>query len=169
MKVKHFVLRHKSSGKIASRLDQRSKALILEAQRLTDDSLGGGITSLLLPTSVEKKNEIVKIGKIYTSCLVSSRPGAKSGKSDRKALKAALANDHLIAKLVVLYAKYIGGKPAAQTISSKAFTGWFKKELNKTKSNVYQTVLTLAPVLLEVERNDRWWGIAFAKRRKTQS
>jgi hypothetical protein len=53
--------------------------------------------------------------------------------------------------------------------SVKAFTRWLKKELKDTKSIAYKTARKLAPVLVEVERSDRWWEFAFAERRKTQS
>jgi hypothetical protein len=169
MRDEKLVLRHKASGKIASRKDQEYKALTLHAQQLTASGRGGGIISLGLPTSVKDQNEMVQIAKTYSVSRVTARAGNNSETSDKKQLKAALANDELIAKLAVLYGKHIGEKPGPHTISSKAFTGWLKKELTNNKSIAYKTALKLAPVLLEVERNDRWWESAFAERRKTQS
>ena len=169
MKGEKLVLRHKASGKIASRRDQESKALTLHAQQLTASGEGGGIVALRLPTSVKDKNEMVRIGETYSVSRVKARPGNNAETSDKKQLQAALTNDELISRLAELYGKHIGEKPGPHTISSKAFTGWLKKELKNTKSIAYKTALKLAPVLLEVERNDRWWEAAFAERRKTQS
>ena len=90
VRPEHLVLRHKASGKIASRKDQKAKALIMEAQRLIDDGLGGGITSLLVPKSAKDKAEIAKMGKIYAVSRVGARRGDKSGTSDRKLLKTAV-------------------------------------------------------------------------------
>ena len=169
MKDEKLVLRNKATGKIASRKDHESKALTLHAQQLTASGQGGGIVALRLPTSVQDKNEMMRIGETYSVSHVRARPGDKAGTSDKKALQVALKNDDLIAKLVALYEQHIGDKPGPHTISSKGFTGWLKKELKTTNSIAHQTVLELAPVLLEVERSDRWWEFAFAERRKTQS
>ena len=169
MKNEKLVLRNKATGKIASRRDQESKALSLHAQQLTASGQGGGIVALMLPTSVKDKNEMVRIGETYSVSRVKARPGNNAETSDKKQLQAAMTNDELIAKLAELYRKHRGEKPGPHTISSKAFTGWFKKELKNTESIAYKTALKLAPVLLEVERNDRWWEAAFAERRKTQS
>ena len=169
MKGEKLVLRHKASGKIASRKDQESKALTLHAQQLTASGQGGGIVALRLPTSVKDKNEMVRIGQTYSVSRVEARLGNNAETSDKKQLQAALTNDELIAKLAELYRKHIGEKPGPHTISSKAFTRWLKKELNNTQSMAYKAARSLAPVLLEVERNDRWWEAAFAERRKTQS
>ena len=169
MNAQRLVLRNKASGKIASRKDQRRIALILEVERLAAGGQGGGITSLLLPNSPEEKAGLAKIRKIYTVCRVKTRPGTKSRMSDRNALHLAVNNDFLIAKLAVLFGEYIGNKPGPQMKSVKAFTRWLKNELKNTKGIAYKTALKLAPVLLEVERSDRWWESAFAERRKTQS
>jgi len=169
MKGEKLVLRHKASGKIASRKDQESKALTLHAQQLTASGRGGGIISLGLPTSVQDQNEMVRIGETYCVSRVKARPGDNAETSDKKQLQAALTNDELIAKLAVLYGKHIGEKPGPHTISSKAFTRWLKKEFNNTQSMAYKAARSLAPVLLEQERGDRWWACAIAERQKTQS
>lgn len=169
MNAQRLVLRNKASGKIASRKDQRRIALILEAERLAAGGQGGGITSLLLPNSPREKAGLAKIRKIYTVCRVKTRPGSKSRMGDRNTLHSAVNDDFLIAKLAVLFGEHIGDKPGPQMTSVKAFTRWLKKELKNTKSIAYKTALKLAPVLLEVERSDRWWESAFAERRKTQS
>ena len=169
MKKQRLVLRHKKSGKIASRKDQAIKALILEAQRLTDGGLGAGITSLLLPTSPQAKAEIDEIREIYTVCLVKPRPGKKSKTTVNKAIQTALADDELIAKLAVMYEEQMGNKPGPHTVSAKAFTHWLKNQLKKTESDAYRTVIKVAPILLEVEYSERWWADNFAERRKTQS
>ena len=163
------MLRHKASKKIASRRNQSSEAMTLEAQRLTDDGVGCGITSLLLPTSLKGEVAIAKIGEIYTADRVKARPGGKSGNSDQKRLKAALGNDELFAKLVCLYLKDIGSDPGPQTKSVKAFTRWIKAELQRQSSPAHRVVRSLAPVLLEAGRGDRWWESAISERRKTQS
>jgi len=169
MNAQHLVLRNRVSGKIASRKDQRRIALILEVERLAAGGKGGGITSLLLPNSPKEKAELAKIRRIYTACRVKARPGSKSKTSDRNALHLAVNDDSLIAKFAVLFGKHIGDKPGPQMTSVKAFTRWLKKELKNTNSIAYKAALKLAPVLLEVDRNDRWWESAFAERRKTQS
>ena len=169
MNAQRLVLRNRVSGKIASRKDQRRIALILEVERLAAGGKGGGITSLLLPNSPKEKAELAKIRRIYTACRVKARPGSKSKTSDRNALHLAVNDDSLIAKFAVLFGKHIGDKPGPQMTSVKAFTRWLKKELKNTNSIAYKTALKLAPVLLEVDRNDRWWESAFAERRKTQS
>ena len=160
------MLRHKTSRKIASRPKQRTEAMTLEAQRLDDNDIGGGIASLLLPTSPEEEVSVAKIAGIYTADRVKARPGAKS---DRKKLKAAMENDELFAKLVCLYSEHNGDESGPQTNSVKAFTRWLKAVLQCRGSPAYPVILKLAPVLLEVERGDRWWESAMSKRRKTQS
>jgi hypothetical protein len=169
LKGEHLVLRNKASKKIASRRNQSHEAMTLEAQRLTADGVGGGITSLLLPTSLKGEVALAKIAEIYTADRVKARPGGKSGQVDRKRLKAAMANDELFAKLISLYSEYIGSEPGPQTKSVKAFTGWLKGVFKRPGSPAYKVVFRIAPVLLEVERGDPWWGSAIAQRRKTQS
>lgn len=169
VRPEHLVLRHKASGKIASRKDQKAKALIMEAQRLIDDGLGGGITSLLVPKSAKDKAEIAKMGEIYAVSRVGARRGNKSGTSDRKLLKTAVKNDVLIAKLAVLFGAFVGKKPGPHAIAAKAFTRWLKVELTKKNSAAYQIALTDGHILFDVDRGDRWWADAFSQRRKTQS
>lgn len=160
------MLRHKTSRKIASRPKQRTEAMTLEAQRLDDNGIGGGIASLLLPTSADDAVSVARIARIYTAERVKARPGAKS---DRKKLKAAMENDELFAKLDCLYSEHNGDESGPQTNSVKAFTRWLKAVLQCRGSPAYPVILKLAPVLLEVERGDRWWETAMSKRRKTQS
>ena len=164
-----LVLRHKTSGKIASRRDQRMKALVLEAQCLNDVGLGAGITSLLLPTSPQDKVEMSKIGEIYEVSRVKTRSGKQSKTTVKKSLQTAIADDELIANLALLYEGYIGEKLGPHTISAKAFTRWLKKQLKDTGSKAYGTVLESAPILLEGEYGDRWWADTFGARKKTQS
>ena len=164
-----LVLKSKKTGKIASRKDQGQKALAIEAQRLTNQGLSGGITSLLLPKSAKEKAEIEAIKEKYKVDKVITRMGEQSLKSDKTSLAKALKDDDLIGKLAVLYGNYIGNSEAPHLTSAKAFSRWLKGELAHKKSNVYSIVLNKAPILLEVERGDRWWADAFAQRRKTQS
>jgi len=168
MKDQRLVLRHKTSGKIASRKDQATKALILEAKRLNDVGDGAGITALLLPSSPQENAQIKKIEKIYAVSQVSARPG-KGNKTTKNKIQTAVANDDLIAKLGVLYEDHLRGKLDPHTISAKAITRWLKKQLKDTGSKAYRTVLQSAPILLEVEYGDRWWADTFAARKKTQS
>lgn len=164
-----LVLKSKKTGKIASRKDQGQKALAIEAQRLTNEGLSGGITSLLLPKSAKEKAGIEAIKEKYKVDKVITRTGEQSLKSDKTSLAKALKDDDLIGKLAVLYGNYIGNSEAPHLTSAKAFSRWLKGELAHKKSNVYSIVLNKAPILLEVERGDRWWADAFAQRRKTQS
>ena len=164
-----LVLKSKKTGKIASRKDQGQKALAIEAQRLTNEGLSGGITSLLLPKSAKEKAEIEALKEKYKVDKVITRRGEQSLKSDKTSLAKALKDDDLIGKLAVLYGNYIGNSEAPHLTSAKAFSRWLKGELAHKKSNVYSIVLNKAPILLEVERGDRWWADAFAQRRKTQS
>ena len=157
------MLRHKTSRKIASRPKQRTEAMTLEAQRLVGNGTGGGIASLLLPTSPEEEVSVAKIAGIYTADRVKARPGAKS---DRKKLKVAMENDELFAKLDCLYSEYKGDEPGPYTKSVRAFTRWLKTGLQYPGSPAYRVILKLAPVLLEVELGDRWWASAIAGRRK---
>lgn len=169
MMGQRLVLRSKSTGKIASRKDQGQKALILEAQRLTNQGLSGGITSLLLPQSAKEKAKIEAIKEKYKVDKVKTRRGEQSRKSDKATLAKALKDDDLIGKLAVLYGKSIGGSKAPHLTSAKAFSVWLKRELVCKNSAVYSVVLEKAPIFLNVERSDRWWADAFAQRRKTQS
>ncbi len=169
MTGQRLVLRSKATGKIAARKDQGKKALVLKAQLLKYQGLGGGITSLLLPNSPKEKANIAKIDKIYEVACVETRPGKKSGASDKKALIDVLKDDDLIVKLVVHFGEFVGNNAIAHATSAKAFIRWFKCELSKKNSNVYLLAIEQAPVLLEVKRSDRWWADAFAQRKKTQS
>jgi hypothetical protein len=166
MTDEHLVLRHKASGKISSSSDQGNKALIFESQRLTDIGLGGGIVSLLVPTSPQAKAEIAKIGEIYKTSRVTARPGNKSGASDKKALQAGVANDELMATLAALFQQNIADTADSCKTSAKLFVEWLTKELQNKNSSAYKTVRMLAPVMLEVKRSDRWWADTFAQRRK---
>jgi hypothetical protein len=75
----------------------------------------------------------------------------------------------LFAKLAVHFEKFVRDNPKAHALSAKAFSRWLKTELSKKDSTVYLIAIKHAPVLLEIERNDRWWADAYAKRRKSQS
>jgi hypothetical protein len=169
MMGQRLVLRSKSTGKIASRKDQGKKALVIEAQRLTNQGLSGGITSLLLPQSAKEKAEIAAIKEKYEVDKVKTRRGEQTGKGDKAKLTKALKDDDLICKLAVLYGNSIGNIQAPHLTSAKAFNRWLKDELARKNSTVYAIVLERAPILLNVERSDRWWADAFAQRRKTQS
>ena len=169
MMGQRLVLRSKSTGKIASRKDQGQKALAIEAQRLTNEGFSGGITSLLLPKSAKEKAEINAIKEKYKVDKVITRRGEQSLKSDKTSLAKALKDDDLICKLAVLYGNSIGNIQAPHLTSAKAFNRWLKDELARKNSTVYAIVLERAPILLNVERSDRWWADAFAQRRKTQS
>jgi hypothetical protein len=71
--------------------------------------------------------------------------------------------------LAVLYDKSIENSQAPNLTSAKAITRWLKRELIRKNSAAYSVVLHKAPILLDVERSDRWWADAFAQRKKTQS
>jgi hypothetical protein len=169
MNGQRLVLRSKSTGKIASRKDQGQKALVLEAQRLTNQGLSGGITSLLLPQSPSEVAEIADIGAIYDVDKVKTRRGKNSIKSDKAELAKVLKDDDLVMKLAVLFGNFIGDGKGPHLTSAKAFSRWLKRELARKNSAVYAVVLERAPIFLNVERSDRWWADAFAQRRKTQS
>lgn len=169
MSGERLVLRNKTSGKIASRSDQITKAIVLKAIELSNGDQNNGIPSLLVPRSTKEKDEISAIDKIYEVCLVKSRPGKKSGTSDKKRLLDAQNNAVLFAKLSVHFGKFVGDNPLPHAISGKAFSKWLKGELKKNNSKVYLIAKEHAPVLLEVEREDRWWADSYARRRKTQS
>ena len=164
----HLVLKRKDSGKIASRKDQKKIALTLKAQQLTDDGQGGGIVSLLLPNSPQEKNKISEMANIYDVASVKPRSGKKTGKVDRLELSAAVNNDELICKLAVQFGTFVEKNPSPHAISAKAFSRWLKGELAKKDSVVYRIVYKHAPILLELERGDRWWEDALALRKNAE-
>ena len=169
MSNERLVLKSKATGKIASRADQGKKAITLKAVELTTGCEAMGIPSLLVPQTSKEKAEIAAIGNKYDASFVQVRAGKKSGTSDKKMLLEASKNDNLFAKLAVHFEKFVGDNPKAHALSAKAFSRWLKTELSKKDSTVYLIAIKHAPVLLEVERNDRWWADAYAKRRKSQS
>jgi len=169
MSGERLVLRSKATGKIASRADQVKKAITLKAVELTTDCKTMGIPNLLLPQSATEKAEIDAISDKYDACTVKVRSGKKSGTSDKKKLQDALKDDDFIGKLAVHFGEFVGDIASPHAISAKAFSRWLKNELSKKNSNVYRMTFEQAPVLLEVERSDRWWADAFSQRRKTQS
>jgi len=169
MSGERLVLRSKATGKIASRVDQGKKAITLKAVELTTDCKATGIPSLLVPQSAKEKAEIAAINDKYDTCMVMVRSGKKSGASNKKNLKAALKDDDFIGKLAAHFGKFVGNIASPHATSAKAFTRWLKCELSKKNSIIYRITFEQAPVLLEVERSDRWWADAFAHRRKTQS
>jgi len=169
MSNERLVLKSKATGKIASRADQGKKAITLKAVELTTGCKAMGIPSLLVPQSSRETAEIVAIGNKYDACFVKVRAGKKSGTSDKKKLQAALKDDDFIGKLAVHFGKFVGDIPTPHAISAKAFSRWLTNELSKKNSTVYSITFEQAPVLLEVERSDRWWADAFSQRRKTQS
>jgi hypothetical protein len=99
---------------------------------------------------------------------VKVRSGKKSGASDKKRLQAALEDDDFIGKLAVHFGKFVGNIPSPHAISAKAFSRWLKNELTNKNSIIYQITFKQAPVLLEIERSDRWWADAFAKRKNAE-
>ena len=169
MSGERLVLKSKATGKIASRADQGKKAITLKAVELTTGCEAMGIPSLLVPQTSKEKAEIAAIGNKYDASFVQVRAGKKSGTSDKKMLLEASKNDNLFAKLAVHFEKFVGDNPKAHALSAKSFSRWLKTELSKKDSTVYLIAIKHAPVLLEVERNDRWWADAYAKRRKSQS
>jgi hypothetical protein len=169
MSGQRLVLKSKATGKIASRSDQSKKAIVLKAFELAKECQNTGIPSLLAPKSTKEKAEIAAIGAKYDVSIVKTRSGEKSGASDKKRLFEASKNDNLFAKLAVHFEKFVGDNPKAHALSAKAFSRWLKTELSKKESTVYLIAIKYAPVLLEAERNDRWWADAYAKRRKSQS
>ena len=168
MSNERLVLKSKATGKIASRADQGKKAITLKAVELTTGCKAMGIPSLLVPQSSREKAEIAAIGNKYDACFVKVRAGKKSGISDKKKLQAALKDDDFIGKLVVHFGRYVGDPPSPHAISAKSFSGWLKNELTNKNSIIYQITLKQAPVLLEVERSDRWWADAFAERKNAE-
>lgn len=172
-KNQHLVLKRKTNGKIASRKDQSQKAVQLKAVQLTESGTGGGITSLLLPKSAKEKAKIDVIGEIYEVLPVVVRTGKKANKRGtktvRQELNSAIENDELMARLAVLYEKQLGHNFGTRRTSGKDISGWIRGELIKRDSPAYRAVQSLASILLEVDRKDRWWADAFARRRKTQS
>jgi len=165
----HLVLKHKITDRVASRKDQRQKAIMLEAQRLTQEGQGDGIASLLNPKSRQEENDASQIGATYNAVRVAKRSGAKSGTSDRKALAEAVGDGALMLKLVTEFETHIKSKPSPHAVSAKNFTRWLYGELVKRDSVVYTYAQENATVLFEAKRGERWWADAFRKRRKTQS
>jgi len=161
-----LVLRHKGTGKIASRRDHRMKALRLESQRLTEVGQGGGLATLLLPDSHQEKANLDKIADTYNVCWVKPRRSSQSGLGDRKQLQLALADDGFIVKLLVLFGEHIENKPGPQATSAKAFTRWLKTQLKKPSSAAAKVVRADYEALCYVERSERWWADAFAHRKK---
>ena len=157
MSGERLVLKSKATGKIASRSDQGKKAITLKAVELTTGCKSSRETA-----------EIVAIGNKYDACFVKVRAGKKSGISDKKKLQAVLKDDDFIGKLVVHFGRYVGDPPSPHAISAKSFSGWLKNELTNKNSIIYQITFKQAPVLLEVERSDRWWADAFAKRKNAE-
>jgi hypothetical protein len=168
MSNERLVLKSKATGKIASRADQGKKAITLKAVKLTTGCKAMGIPFLLVPQSSREKAEIAAIGNKYDACFVKVRAGKKSGINDKKKLQASLKDDDFIGKLAVHFGRYVGDTPSPHAISAKSFSRWLKNELTNKNSIIYQITFKQAPVLLEVERSDRWWADAFAKRKNAE-
>ncbi len=164
---KHLVLKSKSTGKVAARPDRAQKALQLEAKRLTESGAGGGITGLLLPKTEDEIVKLEAINRTYEVGVVKARKITRS--SDRVRVTVALMNDQLMAELAVLYGQTIEHPTSARKISAQAFLQWLRREMLSKKGPAYLAVRKLAPILLNVERSDRWWGDAISARRKVQS
>ena len=167
--VQRLVLKHKTSRKISSRRDQGKLALKLEAHRLNDTGLGGGIVSSLLPATRRGRTEIAALGKIYDAVRVIVRPVGRKKMTDRQATRAALEDNALVVQLAEAYRVSLGKVPGAHTISAKAFFRWLYRQLQDRKSPASIAVRQRAPVLLDRHFGDRWLADALARRRKPQS
>lgn len=165
----HFVLRHKASKKIASRKDQSRKAIQLKALELAESCRGGGIVALLLPKTEGEYAEIETIRNIYKVDRVKARSDRKTGRTDRQLLLAAVENNDLMCRLAIQYDAHLGNKPGPHSTSAKAFVHWLVKGLANKMSPAYRIVSSTAPILLNVNRNARWWVDALKHRRKMQS
>lgn len=165
----HLVLKNKQSGKIASRKDRSAMALRLAARHLTEAGKGGGIVSLLLSKTEQEFAKLAAVACKNELSQVTPRRGKPHRLTERQAVRMAINNDALIVQLAEAYFADIGAQSGPHATSAKAFISWIKKQLADPESRGYKVVLKLAPVLLEVERGDRWWADAIAGRRKTQS
>ncbi len=166
MRAEHLVLRNKFSGKIASRNDHLKLAMTLEACRLEELKMGGGIVSLLLPRTLEQKKVVYKVSKNFAPDRVFARSGVKKINSDKLNFTKAIKDDNFWTNLAAAYGSKIGNKHGPQRITAKAFTQWLKKELKNKCGLVYKLTKISYPVLLDVSRADRWWADAISQRRK---
>lgn len=164
-----LALRHKISGKIASRKDQGRVAIQLEALRLEGGAKGGGIVSFLLPRSLPDRATVKAVERLYEVSRVATRPGKPGYTTVKKSIQLALANDDFMTRLAVAFTSYVGTKAGPHSTSALAFANWLKRELSNKRSSTYKMVSSAAPTLLECERGARWWIDALNQRRKTQS
>ena len=158
----HFVLRHKKSGKISSNKNQGEIAIKLEAMRLTNKGLGGGIISALMPKSLEELTSLKKTASIYKVEEVTPR----KSNTDRKALIEAIASDELIAKLSVLFGQAKGDRPSAHSTSVQAFVYWLRDQIKDNTSRSYKIIKQMAPIFLNAKFGDRWFIDAIGNRKK---
>lgn len=170
----HLVLRHKVTGKIASRKDQQVKAISLEAVHLTGRNRGGAIVSLLLPKSPKDAETIATIEKVYDPARVKERSGNSTRKKIKltalDAVQAVLKNENFWCALAIEYEISLGTNLRPHATSAKAIACWLQKELKKKNSPTAQAAKKHGgSMLLEIERSLRWWTDAIAERRKTQS
>jgi len=104
MRAEHLVLRNKLSGKIASRKDHLKLAMTLEACRLEELKMGGGIVSLLLPRTLQQKRVLYEVSKNFAPDRVFARSGVKKINSDKLNLTKAIKDDNFWSNLAAAYA-----------------------------------------------------------------
>lgn len=153
---KALTLKPKAGGKVPGGTDVKTRAVALEAHRLTKAGRGGGIVPLVLPKDAKGWERLQKDAALYEPIRVTSRSTGERGKSRepdevRRFLLDALAikGDHL--------------NPAWKI---KHFCDWIVDSLKDPDSELYKLAARQAPLLLEQQRSVRWWQNRVTELRK---
>jgi hypothetical protein len=167
----HWVLKHRSSGKLASRPNQAHLAIQLEALRLMDCGMGGGIVTLTLPTSAIEEAKLTGIKNTYRVERVKPRNGKAGGVQPWRNTRDAVTSSGLLLELAPIFARHVSRHPGPHQASVKAFTRWLTSSLTNNGSDAYQVANRLVPSQLSglCNRTERWWADTITQGRKTQS
>jgi hypothetical protein len=154
------------NGKQASRSDQRDLALTLKAKQLDEGGCGGGVVDLLLASSTPE--EIHKLREKYIVKVVLGR-GAGECLTVNQECRQAVADDHLMVKLAVLFEVEAASSNKKMSAVVREFSVWISSELKNPDSQAYQIVEKPYPSLISRQRSSSWWEKQIASRRKAAS
>lgn len=156
---KHYVLRSRRTGKIASRTGQLKLINRLQARQLTRSGRGGGIVELLLPKTAKETKALNDDDLTYEVAKVRKRTSG-----ERTKVRSVAESDEFILSLLKIYVQS-AGHDERKLNTVKVFVRWICDELQNHDSLVCRLVCKHSPALADRQKPD-WWERRIAVRRK---
>jgi hypothetical protein len=145
----------KSKGRVVNGADVHMRALIRRADMLTASGRGGGIVSVLLPTTAKAMRRLER-DRAYQLARVRKRSG---GERER-------ARDLEVIARFLWEAIILKGPNLNSAWQVKRFLCWIVQSLKDRRSPLYAWACREAPLLVEKERSLRWWQERAAELKK---